>query len=191
MIHEILLVLALSLVVVFVRKQKLKNLIAVNIKGLAIFAASFFLQFLAILITTYFTDFFLSGYIHEYFSFIHCISYQLLLIGMVLNIEKHYMRILFLGTLLNFLVIMLNGMKMPVYIPMGYENAIENIQYLQSGKDLIHTAMTEDTVLRILGDIIVLSHPYPFPKTISIGDILLIIGFGWFVQEETQDKENR
>jgi hypothetical protein len=171
MIHEILLVLALSLVVVFVRKQKLKNLIAVNIKGLAIFAASFFLQFLAILITTYFTDFFLSGYIHEYFSFIHCISYQLLLIGMVLNIEKHYMRILFLGTLLNFLVIMLNGMKMPVYIPMGYENAIENIQYLQSGKDLIHTAMTEDTVLRILGDIIVLSHPYPFPKTISIGDI--------------------
>lgn len=186
MIHELIIVLFISLIIVVIGKRKISRLIDVEIKGLPLFAVSFLLQFISGVVVKNFNDTTIGQYVYTYFPYIHSLSYQLILIGIVLNIEKHYMKLFLIGTLMNFTVILFNGMKMPVRIPPEYPFSWENYSYLAYGKDLIHTALTKDTRLKILADIIILSDPYPFNKTISIGDVFLLFGFGWFIQEETK-----
>ncbi|MBV1758829.1 MAG: DUF5317 domain-containing protein [Dethiosulfatibacter sp.] len=186
MIHELIITIFISLLIVVLRKRKISNLIDIEIKGLPLFVASFLLQFISGLIVKNYYATTIGQFIYTFFPYIHSLSYQLILIGIVLNIEKNYMKLFLIGTLMNFTVILFNGMKMPVRIPPEYPFSWENYSYLAYGKDLIHTALTKDTRLKFLADIIILNDPYPFNKTISIGDIFLLIGFGWFIQEETK-----
>ncbi|SHJ03012.1 hypothetical protein SAMN02745751_01597 [Dethiosulfatibacter aminovorans DSM 17477] len=187
MSHEVLITLILSMAIALAGKQyDLKKISKVKIKGLALFPASFFLQYLSMFIVERYGATTAGLLVLEHFKWIHLLSYQLLLIGVVLNIKKRYMKILFIGTMLNFIVILFNGMQMPVRIPPEYAKAWENHIYLISGKDLVHTVMTEDTRFSYLGDIIMLKKPYPFNKTISIGDIFLLLGYGKFMLEESK-----
>jgi Family of unknown function (DUF5317) len=79
------------------------------------------------------------------------------------------------GLVLNVLVITVNG-SMPVS-----ETAIEVAGIDRSrldAEDLKHEAMTEDTVLPWLGDVI----PVPaVGEVLSAGDVLLTIGIGWLI----------
>lgn len=191
MLHELIIVLTVSLIIAVFRKRKIINIENTEIKGLSFFAASFFLQFISNILFSRFSEGIVGVYIYSFFPIIHCLSYQLILIGAVINFEKNYMKIFFTGTMLNFIVILFNGMKMPVKIPLEHSSSWENYSYLAYGKDLIHTIMTEDTKFKFLADIIILDSPYPFKKTISIGDIFLLLGFGWFIQEETKKSPKR
>ena len=186
MSHEVVITLIVSLIIAKIKRNDLKNISNVKIKGLALFPASFFLQYLSMFIVERYGDTAAGLFVSEYFMWIHLLSYQLLLIGVVINIRKGYMKFLFIGTMLNFIVILLNGMKMPVQIPPDYARAWENYIYLKSGIDRIHTVMTDETNLSILGDIIMLKKPYPFNKTISIGDVFLLLGYGKFILEESK-----
>ena len=189
MSHETIIVLIISaLAVLNSKKHDLENIAHVRIKGLALFPASFFLQYLSMFIVQRYGNTSAGLFVMKYFMWIHLLSYQFLLVGVVLNIGKGYMKILFLGTMLNFIVILFNGMQMPVRIPPEYARAWENYIYLISGKDLVHTVMTDDTKLSVLGDIIMLKKPYPFNKTISIGDVFLLLGYGKFILEESKSK---
>jgi len=186
MLHELVGVLIISTLIALLRGHKISSLSNTEIKGLWIFFMVFIIQFSSLFITENFSGHWFSSYIVIYFPYIHCISYQLLLACAVINFDKKYMRILFVGILLNFIVILFNDMKMPVRIPLESSNAWENYSYLQYGSDLIHTTMTKNTRFKFLADIIILDYPYPFKKIISIGDLVLIAGFGWFIQEETK-----
>lgn len=187
MSQEILLVLILSLVIALIKKHNLKSISNVEIRGLVLFPISFSLQCISIFIVGKYGNTYFGVIIKEYFMWIHLLSYQLVLIGVILNIKKGYMKILFIGTLLNFIVILFNGMKMPVRIPPEYFRAWENYSYLASGKDLIHGAMTTKTRLSFLADTIMLKKPYPFNKMISIGDVFLLVGYGKFILEESKN----
>lgn len=186
MSHEVVITLIISLILAVIKKNDLKNISKVKIKGLALFPASFFLQYLSMFIVERYGDKAVGVFVTDYFMWIHLLSYQFLLVGVVLNIKKGYMKILFIGTMLNFIVILFNGMQMPVRIPPEYARAWENYIYLISGKDLIHTVMTTETRFSFLADIIMLKKPYPFNKTISIGDIFLLLGYGKFILEESK-----
>lgn len=111
------------------------------------------------------------------------IIYISLLYVSILNIKKSYTMLFFIGTLLNFIAIMTNGYKMPVYIPDTLLDAEVQKIYLLSGKDLIHSLLTDNTKFKYLCDIITLHSPYPFPKTISIGDVFLLSGIFSFWQD--------
>lgn len=190
MSHEVVIALILSMAVALAGKgYNPRNISKVKIKGLALFPASFFLQYLSMFIVERYGDKTAGLLVLEHFKWIHLLSYQLLLIGVVLNIKKGYMKILLIGTMLNFIVILFNGMQMPVRIPPEYAKAWENYIYLVSGKDLVHTVMTGDTRFSCLGDIIMLKKPYPFNKTISIGDVFLLLGYGKFILEESKIKK--
>lgn len=118
-----------------------------------------------------------------YIMSLNWIMYLTLLYVSLLNIKKSYMMLFSIGTLLNFIAIAANGFKMPVYIPDTIMNAEAQKLFLLSGKDLIHSLLTEDTKFKILCDIIPLHSPYPFPKTISIGDVFLLAGIFAFWQK--------
>lgn len=100
-----------------------------------------------------------------------------------LNIKKSYMMLFFLGTLFNFLAIAANDFKMPVYVSELLTDVEAKRIFLASGKDLVHSLLTEKTRLKFLCDIITIHPPYPFPKTISIGDIFLLSGIFAFWQD--------
>jgi hypothetical protein len=60
----------------------------------------------------------------------------------------------------------------------------EKIAILQSGRDLVHTVLDETTTFGFLGDVIHLEKPYPLPKTLSIGDVFMMIGVFTFIQRK-------
>lgn len=102
------------------------------------------------------------------------------------------MKLLFIGTLLNFIAIVSNDFKMPVLVSEVLSNVETKKIYLQTGQDLIHSLLTEDTKFKILCDIITLPPPYPFSKTISIGDVSLLLGMFTVWQESaTHSKKSQ
>ena len=93
------------------------------------------------------------------------------------------MILFFFGTLFNFLAIAANGFKMPVYVSDLLADVEAKKIFLMSGKDLVHSLLTEETRLKFLCDIITLHPPYPFSKTISVGDVFLLSGIFAFWQD--------
>ena len=95
----------------------------------------------------------------------------------VMNRAHGGIKLMGLGLALNGLVILLNGGVMPVdgtvLLRLGFN---ETFHTLESGQIFAHQLMTPMTLLPFLGDVIHLAPPYPFPKSVSIGDFLL--GFG-------------
>ncbi|WLR61348.1 DUF5317 domain-containing protein [Guptibacillus hwajinpoensis] len=90
--------------------------------------------------------------------------------------------LLFIGVLLNFIVMAINGGRMPVSLEAAnildpaYAESIKNGLY---GK---HAVLTDSTAFGFLGDIIPITNPYPKDQVISIGDIIMNIGIFIFIQ---------
>ncbi len=178
--------LVLSALWAIYRKKDLKKIGEAQIKGLLLFAIAFLLQFLFHGLILIAVNAQVTQWLRWIYPWVHMFSYQLILIGILLDIEKSYMKVFFLGAMMNFIVILANGMKMPVYLPIDHVNYASSYAYLATGNDLVHTLMTESTRIKWLGDIIMSRSRYPIEKSISIGDIFLVIGFGWFIQEESR-----
>lgn len=173
-----------SLVVGKLRRGRFSNIKDAEIHKSYLIIASFLLEFLAV---------FLSSKGYEFVSnnifFIHLVSYSLLFIGIFFNIGKHSFKLILLGTLLNFIVIMLNGGQMPVAQEALIKAGLpEEINALINNEVITHTIITKDTILGFLGDVFYLPKPYPRPKAFSIGDVFMAIGAFIFIQENMVKK---
>jgi hypothetical protein len=97
--------------------------------------------------------------------------------------EKGFMWI-FTGVLLNFIVMLVNGGKMPVSID---AIAVIDPTYAATlnADSLItkHEYLTDSTILPFLGDIIPLTLPYPRNLVISIGDVVMNFGIFIYLQQ--------
>ena len=121
--------------------------------------------------------------LEDYFLYLHGLSYVLILFSILANIKKRSMKLFLIGVLLNFLVISFNGGKMPVSIT-GIQGINSPTIELPSNEfDIKHVAVTANTKLVYLADIILIPRPYPLPKILSIGDVFLILGLFVFIQE--------
>ncbi|MBM7618423.1 hypothetical protein JOC95_000265 [Bacillus tianshenii] len=107
------------------------------------------------------------------------------LVGMYfLWLNRHHpgFVVIFIGVFLNFLVMALNGGRMPVSIEASAVLDPYFVEALKNGLYGKHAAITESTRLAFLGDIIPLSAPYPREQIISIGDVIMNIGVFFFIQ---------
>lgn len=110
-------------------------------------------------------------------------SYLVLFVAVFLNRDRLDFRIIGVGILLNFVVIVANG-GMPVSLPMVERFTPVDLRYVVEHQSVLHIAMTTATKLRLLGDIV----PFPVllwrPKwmVVSVGDIILSAGVIWLVQ---------
>jgi hypothetical protein len=86
-----------------------------------------------------------------------------------------------IGVFLNFLVMAINGGRMPVSLESALILDPSYAEALQGGIYAKHQLLTNATRLGFLGDIIPLSNPYPNAKVISIGDVIMNIGGFIFV----------
>ncbi len=98
------------------------------------------------------------------------------------------MKLIGLGLLLNFAVIMLNGGFMPItpeaLIQTGYDSYAPQ---LETG---YRVARTKNIVMEpgearlwFLSDILVLPRPFPIPSVVSVGDVVIAAGVFFFLRE--------
>ncbi|MBO8171350.1 MAG: DUF5317 domain-containing protein [Bacillaceae bacterium] len=101
--------------------------------------------------------------------------------------------LMLLGILLNMIVMLVNGGKMPVSVEAVAMVKPETMDLLTSGAAIKHTPMNDETNLWFLGDIIPLVSPYPNQKVISLGDVILNVGgfiFVWKTMLKHRRKRN-
>lgn len=125
------------------------------------------------------------------FFYLHMISYLLMIVCVLLNLNKNSMKAFLIGIVLNFIVIFANGGKMPVSMN-GVRGINDSIgtELPISEFDIKHQGVTADTRFVYLSDIILIEGPYPLAKILSIGDIFLMIGLFIFLQEAMVIEEN-
>ncbi|AGB19819.1 DUF5317 domain-containing protein [Thermoanaerobacterium thermosaccharolyticum] len=154
-----------------IRRGKLSGIADIDINKPIFFVLGFALEFGVLNLTDKYPI------IMTYRAYIHFLDYLMLFIGLWYNRQNKYMKVIAIGIILNFIVIFVNGGRMPVSI-----NALNaaGISYLvpELQKNVIptHQAMTAATKLKFLGDILYLPKPYPLPKTFSIGDLFIATG---------------
>ncbi|WP_099354778.1 DUF5317 domain-containing protein [Fredinandcohnia onubensis] len=166
----------ISIIVGFFRKGSLRGLADLQLKYGWIFPILVFLQFfIYFLQNKYELLGFLSGYI---FMFVYVIGMAFLWV----NRHNSGFTLILIGTFLNFLVMALNGGRMPV---LESAAALLDPHYLDTLKNELyakHTLLTESSRLGFLGDIIPLTNPYPRSQVISIGDVVMNIGIFQYIQ---------
>ena len=116
------------------------------------------------------------------------LSYGILLYVMWENRHLPGMTLVSVGVLFNLAVIALNG-GMPVSpeaLAVTGQEAV--VPMLRSGEFIIHTLMTEDTLLPFLGDHIVTPRwfPHGLRTVFSPGDLVMMMGLLWLVPRAMQ-----
>lgn len=168
----------LAIIVGFIRKGNLKFLTEPLFRWGWIFPAIFIIQILVFNFQNQLPI--LGEWSNTIFIFIYIVG----LFFLWLNRKHAGFNIIMIGVLLNFIVMAINGGRMPVseeasiVLDPMYMEAIKNGFY---GK---HALLTESTKLAFLGDIIPITSPYPRDQVISIGDVIMNIGIFFFIQNK-------
>lgn len=145
----------------------------VQFKGLWLPVAAFLIEWAA--------GFFLArvAYIGSYTCFIELLVYGALLAFVGLNRQHLGFKIAMLGLLLNAAVVLANGGYMPVEgETLRHFGFFETYDTLKQMKVFGHSLITAQTQLSFLGDVIHIRPPYPMPKSVSLGDVVLGLGIG-------------
>jgi hypothetical protein len=166
----------LSFIVGFLRKGNLRGLAKLRLKCGWIFPLLLLVQMFVFI---YQNDFDFLGQASES---IYLVVYIVGLVFLFINRHHKGFTLILIGVFLNFLVMAINGGRMPVSLD---ASAVLDPEYIQALKDGLygkHAILTEATYLGFLGDIIPLSDPYPRSQIISIGDVIMNIGIFFFIQ---------
>ncbi len=121
-------------------------------------------------------------------SLILIFSYGLLFVVIWYNHQLPGVKLIGLGLLLNFLVIVLNGGFMPItpeaLVQTGYDANAPRLEtgYLVAGSKNIVMEPGEAR-LWFLSDILVLPSPFPIPSVLSLGDVFIVAGTFFFLRE--------
>lgn len=166
----------ISFIIGFLRKGKLDGLINLRFKYGWIFPILLAVQIVIFSLQDNFL------FLQEKSGYVFIIVYILGLCFLWLNRDLKGMNLIIIGVALNFIVMLVNGGRMPVSVEAAVVLDPVYVQYLKEGLYAKHTALTEDSFLGFLGDIIPLTSPYPRSQVISIGDILMNIGVFIFIQ---------
>ena len=180
-------ILGLSLIIGKIKGGKIKNLSQIHIKGWYVFLLGFILELISLWIFANKTGNIANMFIDN-FLIIQTLIYTLLIFTLGLNINKKGIKTIIIGNLLNFIPIISNNGRMPVSkTALIKSNLFTQLKLLEKGKILTHVLAENNTRFYYLSDIISISKPYPFPKIISIGDILIGIGIFLLIQFHMKD----
>jgi len=174
----------ISLLIGFFRGGSLKGIAYMKLKGGWLFPILLLVEIFVFLMQTK------SDIIAMLSNYVFMIVYVIGLAFLWINRNNQGFVLIFIGVLLNFLVMALNGGRMPVSIEAGQFLGMEYVDALKAGTYGKHIAMDQTTLLPFLGDIIPLSAPYPKEQVISIGDVIMNVGAFLFIQHLMMLKKN-
>lgn len=171
----------ISIVVGYLTGGRLSNIENIRIKYGWMFFTVIFLEFFTLIVGTR-MDNGLAGLIVENYGAIHILLYGIYLYALFLNRKSSGFKLIFAGSGLNYIPMVLNGGRMPVYYgALERGKLFDQLDLLLADRMLTHRLSYTNRGIFFLGDIIPLGRPYPMPKVISIGDIILAIGIFIFI----------
>lgn len=166
----------ISFIVGILRKGNLRAFSQLNLKWGWVFPLLLIVQLAVFMLQN---D---SEFLGQLSGSIYIVVYIIGLIFLFLNRKNPGFILIFIGVFLNFIVMVLNGGRMPVSVEAA---AVLDPGYIQALKESLyakHAMLTSNTHLGFLGDVIPISDPYPRTQIISIGDIIMNIGIFFFIQ---------
>jgi hypothetical protein len=152
---------------------KISNVLDFKIKKAWLIILSLLIQISAQIAVSKGIDF-----IQNYLGILQFAVYALLITAFYYNRQYIGMCIIAAGSILNAIVMIANGGRMPVNADILERlNLMEGADAVNSGQDIKHVFMDESTKLPFLGDIV---HPPSFlscfMQVVSIGDIVITAG---------------
>lgn len=144
----------------------------IRIKGGIVFPILLALQFALYFLHDEFS------FVERYNGFMFMAVYVAGLYVLLVNRKEKGFWWIFAGVALNFIVMLVNGGKMPVSVEAA-ASVLEPVyvDMLQNGTAVSkHAALTDSTILPFLGDIIPITKPYPRSQVISVGDVVMNVG---------------
>jgi len=130
-------------------------------------------------------------FVLDYSSYMIIFSYIMLLLAVWYNKDLKGIKIITLGIIFNFIVIVVNDGHMPVLLSSLYKAGLDDFALiLKEGTYVTHTLVTEKTLFRFLADVIPLSPPFPDPSVVSAGDFLMFYGVFSLIQNAMVKKQN-
>ena len=151
----------ISLILGFIRGGKLKRFRFLNHRTIWIFVLGALIQYMLIFLNKI-EELEGLGRILEYNMQLQIISYILILVGLLTNIRFRSLWIILLGYISNLLVIAFNGWERP---------------------DMLNELLSEGVKFPFLGGTILFSEPYPIPRIVSLGDLIISFGIFGIIQE--------
>jgi len=171
------LVVIVAVAIALMRGGHIGNLSNLPLRKIGWFISAFLLQILLRL---------LSGRVVtvKYGPLIHIISYVFIVIGLWYNWKVREVKIIGIGVLLNFIVIVANGGRMPVLIntPNLKSISLRELAALANGSNPIHSLYNKSTRFGFLSDIFSLPAFFLYPVIFSIGDLILSVGVFILIQ---------
>ncbi|MBI9011294.1 MAG: DUF5317 family protein [Clostridiales bacterium] len=157
---------------------RLANIIDMNIRGWYLIILSLFLSMSPIFLRN-FDNITNTSVILMFFSMV------ILLIVLILNLDKKGVWLVLIGGLFNVAIMAFNAFKMPVMMS-GLESAgiTSLIEGVTDGTIINYVASEVTGVMQIFTKFIIVPKPYPFPKILTIGDILMSFGLLWMIVGE-------
>lgn len=161
--------IVIGLIVGWIRKGSIWSLTNLRLKWLWTLPVAYLLQIISIN--------YLNGSIYQLML---VVSYLILIIFSVRNLIVPGVVWALAGTVANFLVMAINGLRMPAYMEPIKALSPQMVTLLQHGQYGKSIAMGQSTHLNFLGDIFFVKiQP---PALVSIGDILFSIGIAVLIQ---------
>ncbi len=176
----ILLAVIFGIIVGWIGKGTLKNLESIKLKNLGFLIAGIILQ-----IPLRFSLSF-EGPLEKYLlgEHLYILSLALILITTFSNLNYTGIKILALGSSLNFIAITSNGGRMPVSIKaVEIAGILKDVQEAMKGEGWFHFILIErgKTLFPFLGDVIPLPLSGSFSRVVSIGDLFIFLGIFLFL----------
>lgn len=178
-------IIIISIIIGLLRNGKLSSLSQISLKRIELIVLACLIQAGLIFLGPKKIKFIL-----DYSSYMIIFSYIVLLLAVWNNKKLKGMKIISLGIVFNFIVIVANGGHMPVLLSSLYKAGLNDFALvLKEGTYVTHTLISEKTLFRFLADVIPLSPPFPDPSVVSAGDFLMFYGVFSLFQNAMLKKE--
>ena len=179
-------IIIISIIIGLLRKGKLSSLSQISMKKIELIVLACLIQGGIIFLGSKEIKFVL-----DYSSYMIIFSYIVLLLAVWYNKTLKGIKIIALGIIFNFVVIVANGGHMPVLLSSLYKAGLDDFALvLKEGTYVTHTLITEKTLFRFLADVIPLSPPFPDPSVVSAGDFLMFYGVFSLIQNAMVKRQN-
>jgi len=173
----------IGIVVGLVQKGRISNIGITGIRGWYIVLIAFFLGISPMFSIN-------SPFFGDFGIYINIISLLMVFGVLIWNFDKKGFWIIIIGAGLNIVTILLNHFHMPIYMEgLRIAGMGDMIMGIESGEIINYVSMESiDTWSRFLGKLIIVPKPYPLPKLLSVGDLLMSLGIILYLKSEMVKK---
>ncbi|RKD23568.1 hypothetical protein SAMN02745883_01385 [Caminicella sporogenes DSM 14501] len=171
--------LLIGIIIGIVKKGRLSNLSYVRFRGWILIIFALFINILLIFQSKIPI---INGYEHYLYTF----GLVLIMAVLAMNLNKKGMWIILLGVFMNFVTVVVNGFKMPIYFEGLKVAGLNNMLYMIKSGYIANYIDLHEAVgwTKYISKFIVLPKPYPLAKVMSIGDLIMSLGIIRFLYGE-------